>query len=165
MKPLLRSMKAAARGIIVCICGQRNMRIHLVAVCAVLLAAPFFSFSRSDYALAFLTFALVLAAEMGNTAIEKLVDAQTSFFSRHAGVIKDIAAGAVLVCALFAVCIAGCLFGKPEGFKRLYRCFAEHPARLFWPVLFSAVATEFIVLGPSGIKRAAFKLFSHRRRR
>ncbi len=32
---------------------------------------------------------------------------------------KDMASGAVLVGAVFAVCVAVCLFWKPEGFVRM----------------------------------------------
>ena len=48
---------------------------------------------------------LVFAAELFNTAIEKLCDVVHPDYSEKIKVIKDLAAGAVLVCAVGAVVI------------------------------------------------------------
>ena len=48
---------------------------------------------------------LVFAAELFNTAIEKLCDVVHPDYSEKIKAIKDLAAGAVLVCAVGAVVI------------------------------------------------------------
>lgn len=50
---------------------------------------------------------LVFAAELFNTAIEKLCDVVHPDYSEKIKAIKDLAAGAVLVCAVGAVVIGG----------------------------------------------------------
>jgi diacylglycerol kinase len=52
--------------------------------------------------LCFLCFGLVFGAETVNTSIEKLVDLVSPQKNELAGKAKDMAAGAVLICALFA---------------------------------------------------------------
>ena len=117
----------AFSGIVRCICEERNMRIHTVAVFYVLLFAPFFHFSAVEWAVLFLTMALVLAAECVNTALERLCDRVGKEFSPLIKAAKDIAAGAVLICAVAAVCVAVCLFWRPDIFPEIAAWFSERP--------------------------------------
>lgn len=57
--------------------------------------------------------ALVLMAELGNTAIEALVDLVTPEYNVKAGIIKDISAGIVLIAA-FTALIIGVLILLPK---------------------------------------------------
>ena len=156
-----RSFGAALRGIGVCLCSERHMRFHTAAAAAALAVSPFFDWSALHYAVLLLTIALVMAAEMVNSAVERLTDGQTSAFSPRAGTIKDIAAGAGLVCAIFAVGVGVCLYAQPEGLARLIR-FLTHPG---WgstaAVAFAAVLILFVVPGPAALLRAVRR--KHRR--
>jgi diacylglycerol kinase len=53
---------------------------------------------------------MVYIAEVFNTAIEKLVDLLSPQYNPKAGLIKDIAAGGVLVASIFAVITGLILF-------------------------------------------------------
>ena len=53
---------------------------------------------------------LVISLEVLNTAIEKLVDVVSPGYAKEAGLVKDIAAGAVLVAAIAAVIAGGIIF-------------------------------------------------------
>ena len=53
---------------------------------------------------------MVLAAEGFNTAIERLVDLVSPDYHPIAGDVKDIAAGAVLICAIAAAIIGIIVF-------------------------------------------------------
>jgi diacylglycerol kinase (ATP) len=53
---------------------------------------------------------MVLAAEGFNTAIERLVDLVSPDFHPVAGDVKDVAAGAVLICAIAAAIIGMIIF-------------------------------------------------------
>jgi diacylglycerol kinase (ATP) len=55
---------------------------------------------------------MVLGFEGLNSALEKLCDEVTLERKETIRNIKDIAAGAVLVCAIIAVIIAGLIFGN-----------------------------------------------------
>ena len=53
---------------------------------------------------------MVLAAEGFNTAIERLVDLVSPDFHPIAGDVKDVAAGAVLICAIAAAIVGAIIF-------------------------------------------------------
>lgn len=108
---LLKSFRFAACGILKAIKEERNMKIHLLAMTLVLIAAKVFSVSGTELAVLFLTIALVISLEMVNTAVEKAVDLVTEEYAPLAKTAKDVAAGAVLVAAIFSVCVAVAIFG------------------------------------------------------
>jgi diacylglycerol kinase (ATP) len=53
---------------------------------------------------------MVLAAEGFNTAIERLVDLVSPDYHPIAGDVKDVAAGAVLICAIAAAIVGMIVF-------------------------------------------------------
>lgn len=55
-------------------------------------------------------FGVVIAAELFNSSLERLVDLVSPQYHPLAGQVKDIAAGAVLVCAIAAALIGIILF-------------------------------------------------------
>ncbi|MDR1668693.1 MAG: diacylglycerol kinase [Oscillospiraceae bacterium] len=91
--------------------GERHMRIHLAAVYYVVAAAIFFNV-RERWAWAALALAcgLVIGAEAVNSALERLCDVAEPNRSPAVGAVKDIAAGAVLVCAVAAAGVAAAVF-------------------------------------------------------
>ncbi|WP_077621471.1 diacylglycerol kinase family protein [Sediminibacillus massiliensis] len=89
---------------------ERNFTIHLSAAVIVTMAGIYFNVSRVEWAILFLTFGTVMSTEMINTAIERLLDYLAPDFHPQAGLVKDIAAGAVLVTAIFSVCVGIFIF-------------------------------------------------------
>jgi len=61
---------------------------------------------------------MVVGAEMINTAIENVVDLASPDQHPLAGKAKDIAAGAVLICAIISV-IIGLLIFVPKGWNMI----------------------------------------------
>ena len=113
MKGLLKSFVYAGSGIITCIRQERNMRVHLVCMIymySYLLIYDFFEVSRTQFAIIFIANAIVVMGELFNTAIERLVDLVSPERHPVAGQVKDIAAGAVLVCAVAAAIIGLIIF-------------------------------------------------------
>lgn len=92
---------------------ERNMKIHLSAGSVVLLTALLLRLSARDVALLLLTIAMVLTAEVINTAIEAAVDLAAPEWHELAKKAKDASAGAVLIAAAFAVFIGLLVFWKP----------------------------------------------------
>jgi len=76
----------------------------------VLAASIYFRLSAEEWRWIVLAIALVWLAEALNTAIERLADAVTLEPNENIGLAKDVAAGAVLVAALFAVVIGTTIF-------------------------------------------------------
>ena len=67
--------------------------------------------ARKGNVLVLLTILAVLSAELFNTAVESLVDLVTDDYAELAKAAKDVAAGAVLLCAFFAVVIGCAVYG------------------------------------------------------
>jgi diacylglycerol kinase len=110
MKRRIHSFKYAIRGIRMVIKYEKNMQIHLVVAVLVVLAGWFFNISTIEWMLCLLCIGLVFGAEMVNTSIENLVDLVSPQKHELAGKAKDMAAGAVLISALFAACIGLFIF-------------------------------------------------------
>lgn len=108
----LRSFVYAGRGIWFCIRHERNFRIHMAAAVYVLLFAPYFSLTRGEWAALLAIIGLVTAAEAVNTAVEQTVNLAAPGRRMRARVAKDVAAGAVLLCAGAAVAVGFILFAR-----------------------------------------------------
>jgi diacylglycerol kinase len=110
MRRLIKSFGYALAGIGYTVKTQMNFKIHLTAILAVLLTGWYFRLDSAEWLWIILAIGLVLVAELLNTAIELLVDLVSPGFNAQAGKVKDIAAGAVLVAAVIAVCIGAVIF-------------------------------------------------------
>lgn len=107
----VNTFKNARKGMRLTIKSERNIRIHLFAATLVLISAYCLNFSITKFCILLLTIAMVLSAEMFNSAIEFSLDAIFhNKYSRMVGMAKDIAAGAVMVVTIIAVMIGVLLF-------------------------------------------------------
>ena len=107
---LVKSFNAAIEGILYTFKNERNMKIHYLASTLVLIVCLFFNFSKVEFIILLGSIVLVIVAEMMNTAVEKTVDLVTQEYNDLAKIAKDVAAGAVLVSALFSVMVGYILF-------------------------------------------------------
>jgi diacylglycerol kinase len=112
MKQFLLGFVHAFRGIFLLIKTERNFQVHCLALIIVVVAGIYFALDLRDFAVIFCVSALVFATEALNTAIEKLCDEVSEERKESIRNIKDIAAGAVLICAIFAVVVAVMIFWK-----------------------------------------------------
>lgn len=106
-----RSFRFAFEGIAYVFRTQKNAQIHLVVIIIVCFLAIWLALPLRDLALVFMTIGLVLGAEFFNTAIEALVDLVSPDHHPLAKIVKDVCAGAVLICSILAVLVGICLFG------------------------------------------------------
>lgn len=104
------SVGCAMRGLGHAVKTQQNLQIHLAAGAAAIAAAAWLHISLVEWVVLGLTVTLVLVAELLNTAVEVLVDLVSPDRRQQAMLIKDIAAGAVLVCCVSALLMAAALF-------------------------------------------------------
>ncbi|SDL95718.1 undecaprenol kinase/diacylglycerol kinase (ATP) [Catalinimonas alkaloidigena] len=107
----LRSFRFAAGGIHWLFRYENNARVHLLAALVVIGVGFWLRISRTDWLWLLLAIALVWTAEMFNTALEKVVDLVSPEYHPLAGQAKDLAAGAVLLTALFAVVVGVLVLG------------------------------------------------------
>ncbi|HZJ58260.1 MAG TPA: diacylglycerol kinase [Clostridia bacterium] len=109
-RSLVESFNDAIEGLFHAFRSERNMKIHLIIALIVLSVAVFFQVSRIEIILLFISITLVVVAEMINTAIEIIVDMIKEDYHPMAKIIKNVAAGGVLITAINAVVIGYILF-------------------------------------------------------
>lgn len=112
------SFKNALIGIVTAARTQANIRVHLLIASLVFLLGAYLKISLVEAMILILTVAVVLIAEMANTALEFLSDAVTLEQNALIKDTKDIAAGAVLVAAIFAALI-GLIIFIPKIYSQL----------------------------------------------
>ncbi len=109
-KKLIKSLYNAFRGIVYAARSERNLSLHLVGAAAALAASFYFKVEKAELLFVITAIFLVFITEMINTAIEAVVDLKTREFHPLARVAKNVAAGAVLCAALFALVVAYIVF-------------------------------------------------------
>lgn len=108
--PRLRSFTYAARGIRTVVVSQPNVWIHAAASCVVVAAGLALGVGRFEWLALVFALVSVWTAEALNTAFEALCDVASPEFHPLVARAKDVAAGAVLICAVGAVVTAGLVF-------------------------------------------------------
>lgn len=114
----VQSFQYAFAGIWYTLKTQRNAQIHAGIAIGIIGLGITLRISLSEWATLALTTGFVIAAEMLNTAIETAMDHATSDFHPQVKVVKDVAAGAVLVAAITAVLVGLFILG-PRLLERL----------------------------------------------
>lgn len=97
---------------------QENAWIHAVASVAVFIVSLWLGLSATEWAVIFLTVAMVWTSEFINTSIEATVDLASPDIHPLAKVGKDVGAAAVLVAALNSV-VVGLLILGPRLWERV----------------------------------------------
>ncbi len=106
----IKSLSDALRGIRVLIAAEPHARFHASVAIVVCIAGCIFHITSIEWMLIVFAIALVMAAEAFNTAIEHLSDVVQPERDERIRTIKDIAAGAVLMCTLAAITIGLLVF-------------------------------------------------------
>ncbi len=156
MKALAKSFVFAGRGFLYCLHHERNMRIHLaftLYMYSFLLFFDFFTLENHELALLFIANALVMMAELINTAIENTINLLEKKYNKMAKVAKDTAAAGVLVGAVFSVLIGAVLLWQPEAFQKMPDYYLRHPGMLAGLVVSLLASLVYIFAGPLAIWR------------
>ncbi|MBQ8889495.1 MAG: diacylglycerol kinase family protein [Bacteroidaceae bacterium] len=106
----IKSFGYAFKGIGSLLKKEHNAWIHCSAIVLVTIAGFYFGITPTEWCIVVLCFGIVLAAEGFNTAIERLVDLVSPDYHPIAGDVKDVAAGAVLICAIAAAIVGFIVF-------------------------------------------------------
>lgn len=118
----MNPFRCALEGIADAFATQRHLRIHVVVAALVVLCGVLLRLPRADLLLLLVAIALVLIAELINTAVELAVDLVSPAFDPIARRAKNIAAGAVLIAALVSAII-----GTATLAPALLRVFVARP--------------------------------------
>lgn len=109
---LLRSFRHAFRGLYFIVRYERNARIHLAVMAAVIMAAFYLRLSPIELVAVAFSIVIVLVAEILNSAVEELADLIWPDQDPRVRHVKDITAAAVLVAAASAATIGVVIFGR-----------------------------------------------------
>ena len=107
---LIDSFNNAANGIIYAVRNERNIKIHIVAAIVVLILSLFYELTRVEFLIVCITIGFVITCELFNTAIEVIVDIIVPVYHPKAKIVKDVAAGAVLVSAFVSLMVGYFIF-------------------------------------------------------
>lgn len=111
--PWQSTFRYALEGIRYTFRTQMNMKVHVITSLAVIAAGVVLRISRVDWLFIATACALVMAAELFNTAVEAVVDMVSPQVHPLAKAAKDTAAGAVLLAVVFAVIVGAAVFYRP----------------------------------------------------
>jgi diacylglycerol kinase (ATP) len=106
------SLKVAFRGIGYLFLLHRNMRIIFLMGIFAFLLGVYFKLRGIELVALCITITLVFMAEILNTAIELMMDVLTDKYHTKVRLIKDIAAGVVLLTCLNSLAVGYILFIK-----------------------------------------------------
>jgi len=109
----IASFSYAFQGILPVVRQERNVHIHIVAAIVVICAGVYFDLQAWEWICVTFAIGTVLTAEFFNSAIETL--ANVVYKDKNADIkkVKDIAAAAVLICAI-AAAVVGCIIFIPK---------------------------------------------------
>lgn len=101
------------KGIRLALKSERNIRIHFVIAVLVMALGVVLKFTPIEFCVLLFAIAIVIIAEMMNSAIEFTLDAIFhNRYSRLVGMAKDIAAGGVMVATFISIAVGIILFGS-----------------------------------------------------
>jgi diacylglycerol kinase len=123
IKKRIHSFGYALNGIFYAVKNETHLKIHIVIALFVCTLGFLLNISIIEWAICLLCIGLVIGMELINTAIERVMDLISPEKNDIVGKVKDIAAGAVLVCAIVSFVIGIIIFGT-----RIF-------ALLFYPII------------------------------
>lgn len=109
-RTIIDSFNYAVSGIITSLKTEKNMKVHYIIAILIIISSLFFDFTRIEFLLLLFSISLVVITEMINTALERVVDLITEDFHPLARIVKDVAAGAVLIAAINSIIVGYLLF-------------------------------------------------------
>jgi diacylglycerol kinase len=118
-RPPLRTWRAkfadAFRGLGQGMRGQNSFAVHIGCAAAVVVAAAVLGLAWNQWSLLLLCIALVLAAEMFNSALEAMARAITAQFNPHLRSALNMGSAAVLLTAMGAAAVGAIVFLRRLG--------------------------------------------------
>lgn len=111
-RSFIESVRDCFHGLEYVLINEDNFKREILFGILALIASAILRVNKIEFTIIVITIALVLFAEIVNTAIEQVVDLITKDYSKEAGQIKDIAASGVLVMSFISVVVGLLIFGS-----------------------------------------------------
>ena len=110
VKRFIKSFHYALQGINYALHSDQNLIVHFFMALTVILLSVLFKVNPFEMGILGVTILVVIAAEMVNTAIEKMVDLITKEHRAEAKIAKDVSAGMVLITSVGSAIIGFLIF-------------------------------------------------------
>lgn len=110
MKRFITRVRYALQGWVAFFRHETHGQIQAAVAVVIVMAGLFFGITKTEWLMVLLCIGLVLGLEMVNTAIEKLADQTHPERHPQIGLVKDVAAGAVLWASAISVIIGLLIF-------------------------------------------------------
>jgi diacylglycerol kinase len=107
---IMASVRHAWHGVMHVVYHERNARVHLAFAVLALIAGVILNISKAELAAVFFVVIIVFLAEIFNTAIERTLDLVEPRENERVKLIKDMAAGSVLVASVGAIMMGAAIF-------------------------------------------------------
>lgn len=108
----LKSFKYAFSGILHSLYHEANFRIQIVITILAIFGGFYYQISATEWSVLVIAFSSLLSAEVLNTSIENFIDFVIPKKSEVVRIVKDLAAGFVLINAVACFFILVIIFGK-----------------------------------------------------
>ena len=105
-----KSFFHALEGIRYAVVYEHNMIIIVLAIITVTIAGLYFNLSDYEWLFCIIMFGMVAGSEMINTAIEAVVDLETTKENKLAKIAKDCGSGATLIFSIMSLIVALIIF-------------------------------------------------------
>jgi len=109
-RPWPRKFRDAFRGVKAGVRGQSSFFVHFFMTAAVIVGAVVLRVDLLEWCILLACIAMVLTAEMFNSALESMAKAITGETAPHLGNSLDISSGAVLVASIGAALVGSIIF-------------------------------------------------------
>ncbi len=103
-------LKFALAGIKAAFLYERNFRYHIFAMITVIIISYLIKLNQIEWLFIIISIFLVLVTELINSNMERLIDYIKPEHHPEAKIIKDIAAGTVLLAAILAIIVGFIIF-------------------------------------------------------
>lgn len=115
MKPKnwFEGLNCAIEGILYATKTQKHMKSHFIVAAIVLFLGLFLNVSKIEFVILALSITLVLFAEMINTSIEETINLVQEDYHPLAKIVKDTAAGGVLIASIGAMVMGYLILSEP----------------------------------------------------
>lgn len=111
-RSFIDSVRDCFHGLEFILTNEDNFKREVVIAILVLIFSFILKISKIEFIIIIITIALVLFAEIINTAIEEVVDLCTKDYRKEAKYAKDAAAAGVLLMSFFSVIVGILIFGS-----------------------------------------------------
>jgi len=146
-RSLIDSFRFALDGMVHVIRTHRHMRYHLLVTMAVIALSVLLRVTKIELILLIIVIAMVLLAELFNTAVEVTVDLVTDGYHPLARIAKDVSGAAVLVTTIAAVGVGAMIFLDQPRLRALISGPSLHaPANILHVLLAAGVLIVILVV-------------------